>query len=178
MKFNEAKKIVKDMQKASEEIADMVTIMGVYAVNFYKKSFDNQGFTDETLELWKKRKSKRDNNGRNILIKTGRLKRSLTTKKLGRYQVKIVSNVPYAVIHNEGGNINKKERSHILNFNEGGKFQRQRTRKQRNETSYSQKVNVSSHSIKIPKRQFVGYSSQLARKIELKLDSKLRAIFK
>lgn len=178
MKFNEAKKIIKDMEQSAKVIADMVDVMGVMAINHYKQSFVNQGFTDETLEAWKKRKSKRDNNGRNILIKTGRLKRSLTTKKLGRYQIKIVSNVPYAVIHNEGGTINKKERSHILNFNESGSFQRQRTRKQRNETTHSQKVNIGKHSITIPKRQFVGYSSQLTRKIELKLDSKLRAIFK
>lgn len=29
------------------------TIIGVEAVNFFKESFDNQGFTDQTLEKWK-----------------------------------------------------------------------------------------------------------------------------
>lgn len=178
MKFNEANKIVKDMQKSAEVIQAMVTTMGIYAVNHYKKSFIDGGFTDETLEVWKKRKSKRDNEGRAILVKTGALKRSITYRKLGRYQVRITSNKPYAVIHNEGGTINKKQRSHILNFSSSGGFQRQRTRKQRNETAYSQKVEIGAHSIKMPKRQFVGYSGQLARKIEKKLDSNLRQIFK
>lgn len=143
MKFNEAKKIVKDMQKASEVIQAMVTTMGIYAVNHYKKSFIDGGFTDESLEQWKPRKRiDRSRNSRAILTQTGRLRRSLVAKKLGRYSVSIQSNVKYANVHNEG-----------LRAGRGKGF-------------------------KMPKRQFVGYSGQLARKIEKKLDSNLRQIFK
>lgn len=83
MKFNEAKKIVKDMEKVASEIKDMVTIMGVYAINYYKQSFRDEGFTDDSLVRWQKRKRKRDNKGRGILTKSGRLRRSLVAKKNG-----------------------------------------------------------------------------------------------
>lgn len=102
MKFNEARKIVKDMQMAEKTIADMVDTMGIYAINHYKKSFTDGGFTDLSFKAWKQRKRSRDNEGRAILVKTGNLKRSLTYRKIGRYSVRIESNVPYAKVHNEG----------------------------------------------------------------------------
>lgn len=102
MKFNEARKIVKDMQMAEKTIADMVDTMGIYAINHYKKSFIDGGFTDLSFKAWKQRKRSRDNEGRAILVKTGNLKRSLTYRKIGRYSVRIESNVPYAKVHNEG----------------------------------------------------------------------------
>lgn len=131
------------MRKAEAEIKGMVTIMGVYAINFYKKSFINEGFTDEGLIKWQSRKRlDRKRTTRAILTQTGRLRRSLVAKNLGRYAVRITSNVPYAITHNEG-----------LKSGMGRGF-------------------------KMPKRQFVGYSAVLARKIELKLDSKIKRIFK
>jgi phage gpG-like protein len=102
MKFNEARKIVKDMQESAKVIADMVDTMGIYAINHYKKSFTDGGFTDVSFKAWKQRKRSRDNEGRAILVKTGNLKRSLTYRKIGRYSVRIESNVPYAKVHNEG----------------------------------------------------------------------------
>jgi phage gpG-like protein len=102
MKFNEARKIVKDMQMAEKTIADMVDTMGIYAINHYKKSFIDGGFTDVSFKAWKQRKRSRDNEGRAILVKTGNLKRSLTYRKIGRYSIRIESNVPYAKVHNEG----------------------------------------------------------------------------
>jgi phage gpG-like protein len=158
MRFNEARKIVEDMRKAAEEIKGMVTVMGVMAVNHYKKSFIDDGFTDESFVAWKKRKGGRNRRkgsirnasggtrslkiGRNVLTKTGRLRRSLTKRNIGRYSVRIESNVPYATVHNEG-----------LRSGRGRGFM-------------------------MRKRQFVGYSGVLARKIEKKLDSKIKRIFK
>lgn len=102
MKFNEARKIVKDMQESAKVIADMVDTMGIYAINHYKKSFIDGGFTDVSFKAWKQRKRSRDNEGRAILVKTGNLKRSLKYRKIGKYSVRIESNVPYANVHNEG----------------------------------------------------------------------------
>lgn len=178
MKFNEAKKIVKDMERVASEIKDMVTIMGVYAINHYKKSFRDEGFTDDSLVRWQKRKKKRDDKGRGILTKSGRLRRSLVAKKMGRYAVRINSNVPYAVIHNEGGEINKEFDRRILSFGDNGHFAKTRTRKQRKQVSFQQQITINEHKIRIPKRQFVGYSSVLSRKIEKKLDSKIKKVFK
>lgn len=102
MKFNEARKIVKDMQESAKVIADMVDTMGIYAINHYKKSFTDGGFTDVSFKAWKQRKRGRDNEGRAILVKTGNLKRSLKYRKIGKYSVRIESNVSYANVHNEG----------------------------------------------------------------------------
>lgn len=143
-RFNEAKKIIEDMKKSEKAILEMVDTMGVYAVNHYKQSFIDEGFTDESLEKWTKRKRTERSRGgnRGILTKTGRLRRSLVAKKMGRYAVRINSNVPYANVHNEG-----------LRSGRGKGFI-------------------------MKKRQFVGYSERLNRKIITKLDSKIRAIFR
>lgn len=91
-------------KKAEKEIKGMVVIMGNDALNHYEGSFRNQGFTDESLVGWKKRKRTERSRGGNraILTKTGRLRRSLKRMKIGQYAIKITSNVPYANIHNEG----------------------------------------------------------------------------
>lgn len=177
-KFNEASKIIKDMEATEKAVGGMVTVMGVLAVNHFKKSFIDEGFTDYDLQKWQKRKRIRGNEGRAVLTKTGNLRRSLRYVKISRIAVRISSNLRYAKIHNEGGEIHKKERSHVLNFNKKGGLQKQRTERQRSKTSFSQKVTIGKHKIKMPKRQFVGYSSQLSGKIEMRLDKKIRAIFK
>ncbi len=148
MKFNEAAKIIKDMEKSAKAISEMVDVMGVMAINHYKKSFINGGFTDETLQLWKHRKREdrgryaKNAGSRAVLVKTGKLKRSLVAKKFGRYAVRITSNVNYANVHNEG-----------LRAGRGKGFT-------------------------MPKRQFVGYSGMLSAKIELRLRNKIQRIFK
>lgn len=164
------------MQMAEKTIADMVDTIGIYAINHYKKSFTNGGFTDENLISWQKRKRSRDNDGRAILVKTGNLKRSLRYRKIGRYSVRIESNVAYAKTHNEGLSINKKSRKQTLNFkiSKDGRSRFSKSKK----ANFQQEVTIAAHTIKMPKRQFVGYSGQLARKIELKLDSKIKKIFK
>lgn len=147
-KFNEAKKIIEDMKKSEKAIIEMVDTMGNYAINHFKQSFRDEGFTDEGLEKWQQRK--RSDRGRYaekagnraILTKTGKLRRSLVAKKLGRYAVRINSNLPYANVHNEG-----------LRSGRGKGFV-------------------------MKKRQFVGYSGRLNRKIIAKLDSKIQAIFR
>lgn len=148
MKFNEAAKIIKDMEKSAKAISEMVDVMGVMAINHYKKSFTDGGFTDETLQLWKHRKREdrgryaKNAGSRAVLVKTGKLKRSLVAKKFGRYAVRITSNVNYANVHNEG-----------LRAGRGKGFI-------------------------MKKRQFVGYSGMLSAKIELRLRNKIQRIFK
>lgn len=146
MKFNEARKIVKDMQMAEKTIADMVDTMGIYAINHYKKSFTDGGFTDLSFKAWKQRKRTKNGDNRAILVGQGgggRLKNSLKYRKIGRYSVRIESNVlDYATVHNEG-----------LRSGRGRGFI-------------------------MPKRQFVGYSERLSRKIELRLRANIEKIFK
>jgi phage gpG-like protein len=143
--FAEHKKILKDLQAFKPQLEKAVDAMGVLAANHFTTSFRNQGFTDESLQAWQPRKrTERSRMGnRAILVKSGRLRRSIRTKRFGLLAVKILTDVPYAQIHNDG-----------LMGRAFGK-----------------------HSFKMPKRQFIGYSGVLNRKIITKLDVTIKRIF-
>ena len=87
------------------------------------------------------------------MVRSGRLKRSIRKMSEGDYFVYVGTDVPYAQIHNEGGEINKtvSVRTHS------------RTRKGRTETvkSHRRKMNI-----KMPKRQFLGDSNALVKRLE------------
>jgi phage gpG-like protein len=103
MAFNEHKKIAMAKREFLKTLDQMVPVMGNDALNHFKDSFQNQGFTNETTEKWKpRRRPDRKRPGRAILIDTGRLRRSLRYSRLKQYTVQIQSNVPYANRHNEG----------------------------------------------------------------------------
>jgi phage gpG-like protein len=141
--FAEHKKILKDIQAFKPQLEKVVDAMGVLAANHFTTSFRNQGFTDESLQSWQPRKrTERSRMGnRAILVKSGRLRRSIRSKRFGFLSVKILTDVPYASVHNNG------ERS-----GRGRGF-------------------------KMPKRQFIGYSGVLNRKIISKLDVTIKRIF-
>jgi phage gpG-like protein len=70
------------------------------AINFFKiEVFDKQGFIDSTLEPWKPLQIKQS---RKTLVKTGRLRQSITVLKRSENNVIVGTEVPYAVYHNEG----------------------------------------------------------------------------
>ena len=79
--------------------------MGNEAVKHFKKSFKNQGFTDNVLELWTPRKRKSRRRGiRNILVKSGDLRRSIKVNRRTFNSVTIGSKTAgdYGEVHNEG----------------------------------------------------------------------------
>lgn len=188
--FSEARKIAQHLKKFEAEIDSMVNTMGVMAKNHFTANFRKQGFDDENIVKWKKRKKKESRRGkvgesgvasvgmgRNILVKSGRLRRSINFRKKGKWAVVIGTDVPYAKIHNEGGTINKSFDRKILSFSSGGKFAKTRTRAQRKEVSYQQQVTINAHTIKMPKRQFIGYSGKLNRQIISSFSNKIKRIF-
>lgn len=157
----------------------MVTVMGVESNKHFVKSFRNQGFTDTTLEKWKPRKrTERSRSGsRAILVKSGNLRRSVRWRKYGKNAVINYSNLPYAKVHNEGGVINKQSRIAILSFNRDGFFAKTRTKKQRAGITYQQKTTISAHSIRMPKRQFVGYSKVMNGIIVKKINKIIKRVY-
>ena len=104
MKFNEARKIAQAISQFDYSIGLMQNDIGQIALNHFTKSFRDQGFTDESLQAWKPRKRVRGRNdeGRAILVKTGALRRSLRKTNIGKYRVRISSNLPYSRVHNDG----------------------------------------------------------------------------
>jgi len=177
--FTEHRKILKQIEKFKPEFDKLVDAAGVLAVNHFTKSFSEQGFTDETKESWKPRKrTERSRLGnRAILVKSGRLRRSLRSRRVGSLSVKILTDIPYAAIHNNGGVIEKDFDRKILSFTSGGRFAKTKTRKNRKEIAYQQQTTINAHSIRMPKRQFIGYSGVLNRKIIKKIDVTIRKMF-
>jgi phage gpG-like protein len=165
---------------------------GVLAVNHFKQSFRDGGFTDNTFVAWKKRKDKsKKSQGRAILVKSGDLRRSIKATKKNYNNLTLVistSGVPYAQIHNEGGQINKGSRETILNFrdvstniatrsvkrvfakgtNKGLKILR---------ATSSMKATIGAHTVNMPKRQFIGNSHKLNVTITNMIEKKLKFAF-
>lgn len=73
------------------------------AVNHFKvTNFDAQAFVDDAPQRWAPRKSKRDNAGRRLLVKTGRMRESIKViSSIGNTR-KIGTLVPYSKYHNDG----------------------------------------------------------------------------
>ena len=187
--------IIRDHQRmVIKEIQNFITIMGVEAVNYYKKSFRDGGFTDESLRRWKPRKgeitggiakvSKKSKGSRAILVKSGELRRSIRVVRKNLKSVTIGSDLPYAQIHNDGGVVYKKAHkrtaTRTVRIRGSGGFVNGVFTKGRAKKMEIQGVrhNVGSSSFKMPKRQFVGVSKQLSNKLMSKLDIRIKKIFK
>lgn len=132
---------------------DAPRMAGAKAVAFFKDSFKRQGWVyNASLKRWEPRKQNQGKQ-RAILIKTGRLRRSIRIMATTATAVKVGSDVPYAEAHNEGAEISAAVtvRSH-----------RRRTRKGTTTVnSHRRRVHH-----KIPRRQFIGHSPDLMKSIE------------
>jgi len=137
MKFNESRKIVKAMQEFDGAFVNLVRIAG----------------TDNSLERWEPRKGdfvngisrlrkrERIRSGRAILVKSGALRRSLRKISKSRLSVTIISDLPYANVHNEG-------------------------------------LTSGRSRFKMKKREFVGYSEVLNKKLIRRIETGIKQVFK
>jgi phage virion morphogenesis family len=153
----------------------MTNEAGVIAVNFSKDRFRFKNWIDKTAEKWQARK--RPDRG-SLLLRTGRLKRSIRKIASGDYYVVVGTDVPYAQLHNEGGTVSKvvQVKAHTRKV-----VIRQRKVSRKGKVSSkvigSKMVNVRVHNRKMnrtmPKRQFLGESELLKRRIEMHLNREL-----
>ena len=77
-------------------------LIGNEAKNFFQGSFRNQGFTDDDLQKWQRRKSRRNDKGRAILVDTGDLRNSIRVRIATFNKIVITSDLPYSAVHNYG----------------------------------------------------------------------------
>lgn len=89
---------------ANELMPEIRTTLEVEAENFFKSSFDKEGFEDKAVTKWKPVKDKKKKG--KILTKTRTLADTLTVKASGNTLV-VSSPTDYAKIHNEGGKAGK-----------------------------------------------------------------------
>ena len=159
------KELQKLLDKAAEEIPEQtMKIVEVVGLNFIKKNFQDEGFNDNGLTKWAERKTT-DREGRDLTRHKRTTKRggagSLT--KFGR------ENIGRAILtgHNTGGdklrNSFKARREKLKVFFYTYK-------------DYAQYHNEGKGSL--PKRQFIGKSADLERKIENKLKKILDKLLK
>ena len=129
-------------------VRDAPVIIGKVATDHFKESFQNEGFTDQTLNPWKEVKRRQNPKitgakaSRKILTgDTGDLGESIKYRTIPGAAV-IYSDKAYAEAHNEG-------------------------------TTTAGRGNKTT----IPKRQFIGESATLDNKIEQEIERKLGLIF-
>lgn len=143
-------------------------LAGTEAVNFSKERFRLKNWLDRSREKWEPRKrvgsTKKKRKG-SLMMVSGRLKRSIKKIRQTRNSVTIGTDVPYARIHNEGGEIKKtvKVRKHT----------RVRSGRKTKVKAHVRQMNTS-----IPQRQFIGDSAILLRRVERLLERELKQIIK
>ena len=148
--------------------------VGEITANFFQDNFTKQGFDDNGVNPWKPRKSKKDS-GRAILVKSGKLRRSIRLRSATFNKIVIGTNIKYAQIHNEGGTIAHGARESVIHFRKvdelrkmgkngkltsfmGSSFSKKKG------SHFAQKVSIGAHDSVMPKRQFIGNSRNLEKK--------------
>lgn len=149
-------------------------LAAIEAVNFSKERFVRKNWVDKTVTAWKQRKPSPDWHSDeqkkaaargSLMVKSGRLKRSIRKIKVTRNSVTIGTDVPYAEPHNEGAIINQS-----VNVKAHS-----RTRKGR---EYKVKAFKRKRKITLPERRFLGESAILLRRVERLVQREITEILK
>lgn len=154
------------LQEYAKFKASLLQHIGSEAVNFAKSNFRAQGFQDTpgAPTPWRPRSRRAPRNrGRAILTDTGALRRSIRITRIdsGSGRIFIGSSLPYAQVHNEGGRI------------QGTFSVRAHQRRGRPVRSHQRTV-----SFYMPRRRFIGPSTELNRRIKRHINLSILKIFK
>lgn len=173
--LSETADFIRMVDNISKAIDRLPNRLAAEAVNFSKQRFRDQAWRDESPEPWKKRKSeagwgKRARPGRKILVDKGRLMRSIRKISATPNYIIIGTDVPYARIHNEGGTMDATQHVRAFTRRRPSKtiVTRSGNTKRRRSTGPDVSVKPFTRHIKytMPKRQFLGPSGYLNRKLE------------
>ena len=153
----------------------------------FDQNFERQAFFSEA---WQRRKSPTRPGG-HILVDTGRLRRSIQSRVDGS-SITFFSTEPYAAIHNEGGEIvvtaKMKKFFWWKYYSAQGSFGRKKDGSRRND---KRTVQLSTEAefwkfmalkrvgseVKIPRRQFVGYSPIVEQTVKQIIEESLSDYF-
>jgi phage gpG-like protein len=136
------------IMKAKSEVMPILAqeAVNITLENFAKESYDNKP--------WEPRQDK--SNKRSLLVKSGRLKRSIRIVAVRSSGFTIGSDVPYASVHNNGGSVKRYARSE--NFVRNRTLKGKRKGKFSKGTSSGQGFSFKSGSFLMPQRKFIGTS--------------------
>jgi phage gpG-like protein len=178
-------------KKARKAMEAAIVDVGNTAKVFFVDSFRKQGWDDQSVQKWKKRQlSERKGRGskksakaartvrsvkagRAILVKTGDLRRSIKRNPANRaaLSIKISTDLPYAKIHNDGGNVVQYVKPHRRFVDQGdtmgtGVFNIKSRKEKQAKVKVKQDVKGFSRKVRMPKRQFMGDSYNLNEKVK------------
>ncbi len=158
-------------------------VLGTVAVNYFKDSFKRQGWRDRYLQPWKKRApGTKNNRGRAILVRSGRLRNSIRILESNPRRVVVGTAVPYAEAHNEGFNgtvqvrahVRHKSRKQATTYTRKGK---EYTKMQRKATGETYGVKSFTRKMNLPQRQFMGDSEIMNRKLDAAVTRAVDKVF-
>jgi phage gpG-like protein len=162
-----ADELVRRLQAAKQYIKDDVPeVIGTEAVNHFKRGFQNEGFTDSTLNKWASRKTK-VRQQKKILTGQGggdHLADSIDYKVEGE-TITIYTDKIYGEIHNEGGEIPVTPQ--MKKFFWAKSFEARDAGEPEIQEQY--KFMALAKTIKMQKRQFMGESKVLTENITNKI---------
>lgn len=177
----------KDVQKLFQLI---IKDIGVELGDEFDKNFERQAFFSEA---WRRRRSPIRNDGRAILTDSGQLRSSIGFRTTEN-SVTFFSNLPYAGIHNDGGEIVVTKRmkgffwhkymnaAGALTFarrKDGSLRKDKGTRQISAEAEFWRAMALMKVGavIKIPRRRFLGYSPEVEKEIREIIEENLNDYF-
>lgn len=180
--------------KLIEARRELLVLLPNQAQNYFLKAFKNQAWDGkawkevqrrtEGTSAYKYPKTKglqrRTSSilvGAGWKIRGGALRRAVSnmarTVETSADRFRMIIDLPYAEIHNEGGVINVGERKTIMSFSN-----KKRGFVSAKKATHQQKVIIGAHKIEIDKRQFVGQTQTLTDMQKNKIDQIVTKVFK
>jgi hypothetical protein len=190
--------------KLEKSRRDLLVLLSNQAQNYFSDSFKKQGFNGEKWKevqrrnsdinpktgkqysayLYPKKKGLQRRTspilvGAGYKHRGGVLRRAVSnmarTAEINNDKLRMIVDLPYAKIQNEGGIINMPARQSIIHFNTNKKGQTRFSTVKK--ARFAQKVNVGTHQIKIDKREFVGQTQELTNKQKELIDKTINKIW-
>jgi len=162
-----------NMEKAVRQAMRVLPMkVGETVLRFANQRFREQNWVDNGTEVWRPRKpNAKRNRGRNLLVDSGRLRRSIRITRVTADTAAVGTDVPYAGVHNDGfrGTVTVKAHSRKKYGKQKEKYTTRSGRERnRTVTTVIGSTAVKSHSRKmnIPKRRYLGESATQNRQIE------------
>lgn len=153
------------------------------ARNFFVDSFTKQGWdTGHGIKKWKPSKKSDGRRRRAILVKTGRLRKSIRIRHATFRRITIAAEAPYAAAHNFGVDETVTVRAHTRRTY--GRVQEKYTTSSGKERTRTKRVETGSHIVRshtrhmqLPQRQFMGDSQMLDQKLDRIVERAVEEIF-
>lgn len=173
MAQDNAYKLALKLKNYNSEKPKLMKAIGIAARDHFKLNFKKEGFADGGVKKWSKRKFEFPGKQRAVLTGRGNLRDSISYNANFK-QVTISNNKKYAKLHNEGGEITvtPKMRSFFWAM-----YYEATGRKKADEAQIWKNLALKKgNTMKVEKRQFMGHSKELTRKIDKMIKELIKRI--